>query len=282
MKGGPFPIGNSGLLKSFPTITCPLRGKKTIIEAAIKRDRVVVATGLTLITVLAWGYTIYLANDMAMMSREMAMMRPWSARDFVLMYVMWAVMMVAMMVPSAAPMVLIFAAVYRKRREQGGAFVPTGVFLTGYLLVWSAFSLAAVLSQYGLQRVALVSPMMETTAPWLGAALFAAAGAFQFMPLKEACLAKCHTPMGFIMTEWREGSRGAFVMGLRHGAYCTGCCWALMALLFVGGVMNLLWVAVIAAFVLVEKVVPRGLWVSRISGLLLILWGAWMLVGALG
>ena len=279
MKGGPFPFGNSGLPKSFPAITCPLREKKTILEAAFKRDRVVVATGLTLITVLAWGYTIYLANDMDMMGREMAMMpmmRPWSSGDFVLMYVMWAVMMVAMMVPSAAPMVLIFAAVYRKRREQTGAFVPTGVFLAGYLVVWSAFSLAAVLSQYGLQRVALVSPMMETTAPWLGASLLSAAGAFQFMPLKEACLAKCRTPIGFIMTEWREGSRGAFVMGLRHGAYCTGCCWALMALLFVGGVMNLLWVAFLAVFVLVEKVLPAGGLLGKAGGIIMIAWGAWM------
>jgi predicted metal-binding membrane protein len=228
---------------------------------------------------MAWGYTIYLAYDMDMMAREMAMMpmmRPWSARDFVLMYVMWAVMMVAMMVPSATPMVLIFAAVYRKRREQGGASVSTGVFLAGYLVVWSAFSLAAVLSQYVLQRAALVSPMMETTAPWLGAALLVAAGAFQFMPLKEACLAKCRTPMGFIMTEWREGSRGAFVMGLRHGAYCTGCCWALMALLFVGGVMNLLWVAFLAVFVLVEKVLPAGGLLGKTGGVIMIAWGAWM------
>jgi predicted metal-binding membrane protein len=136
--------------------------------------------------------------------------------------------------------------------------------------------LAAVLSQYGLQRAALVSPMMETTAPWLGAALLAAAGAFQFMPLKEACLAKCRTPIGFIMTEWREGSRGAFVMGLRHGAYCTGCCWALMALLFVGGVMNLLWVAFLAVFVLVEKVLPAGGLLGKAGGIIMIAWGAWM------
>ncbi|NIS61841.1 MAG: DUF2182 domain-containing protein [Proteobacteria bacterium] len=249
------------------------------LEALLKRDRTLVVSGLVAILALAWGYTIYVAYDMDMMGREMAMMpmmRLWSAGDFVLMYVMWAVMMVAMMVPSAAPMVLIFAAVHRKRREQGGAFVPTGVFLAGYLVVWSVFSLAAVLSQYGLQRAALLSPMMETTAPWLGAALLAAAGAFQFMPLKEACLAKCRTPMGFIMIEWRESSRGAFIMGLRHGTYCTGCCWALMALLFVGGVMNLLWVAFLAVFVLLEKVIPAGGLLGKTGGIIMIAWGAWM------
>ena len=252
---------------------------KTPIEAVFKRDRIIVISGIAVVSMLAWMYMVYLAYDMDMMGSEMTMMpmmRLWSVGDFVLMYVMWAVMMVAMMVPSAAPMVLIFAAVYRKRREQSGAFVPTGVFLAGYLVVWSAFSLAAVLSQYGLQRAALVSPMMETTAPWLGAALLAAAGAFQFMPLKEACLAKCRTPIGFIMTEWREGSRGAFVMGLRHGAYCTGCCWALMALLFVGGVMNLLWVAFLAVFVLVEKVLPAGGLLGKAGGIIMIAWGAWM------
>ena len=249
------------------------------LEALLKRDRTLVVSGLVAISALAWGYTIYLAYDMDMMGRELAMMpmmRLWSFGDFVLMYVMWAVMMVAMMVPSAASMVLIFATIYRKRREQGGAFVPTGVFLAGYLVVWSAFSLAAVLSQYGLQQAALLSPMMETTAPWLGAALLAAAGAFQFMPLKQACLTKCRTPMGFIMTEWREGSRGAFVMGLRHGAYCTGCCWALMALLFVGGVMNLLWVAFLAVFVLVEKMLPAGGLLGKAGGIIMIAWSAWM------
>lgn len=262
-----------------------------ILEAVFKRERVVVAAGLILITLLAWGYTIYLAYNMGgmggglgTMGREMAMlpmMRSWTLWDFLLVFVMWSVMMVAMMVPSAAPMVLMFAAVYRKRREQGGPFVSTGVFLCGYLVVWSAFSLTAVLAQYALQQAALVSPMMETTAPWLGAALLGAAGAFQFMPLKEACLAKCRTPMGFIMTEWREGGRGAFIMGLRHGAYCTGCCWALMALLFVGGVMNLLWVAFLALFVMVEKVVPAGGLLGKAGGIVMIAWGAWMVAQSL-
>lgn len=254
-----------------------------IFEAPFRRERLVMAGGLGLIVLLSWAYIAYLAWDgMGSMSADMAMpqMRPWSAVDFVLMFVMWAVMMVAMMVPSAAPMVLMFAAVYRRRTNQGGAFVSTGVFLLGYIIVWSAFSIVAVLAQWGLQSAALVSPMMVSTAPWLGAALLVAAGAFQFMPLKEACLAKCRTPFGFIMTEWREGAGGALVMGLRHGAFCTGCCWALMALLFVGGVMNLLWVAFLAIFVLVEKVFPAGGWLGKAGGVLLIGWGGWLAMGA--
>jgi len=199
---------------------------------------------------------------------------------FAFMFVMWAVMMVAMMLPSAAPMILTFAAVQRRRQAQGGAFVPTGVFIAGYLLVWAAFSLLATSAQYGLERAALVSPMMGKVAPWLGAALLIGAGLFQFAPLKDVCLDKCRSPLSFIMTDWRDGTRGALVMGLRHGAYCAGCCWALMALLFVGGVMNLLWVAALALFVLIEKVVPAGGRLGKAGGFALIAWGAWIVWSA--
>jgi len=252
------------------------------VEGVLKRERVMVSVGLVLIVALAWANMAYLAwNGMggggtngAQMA--MAQIGPWSAWDFWLMFAMWAVMMVAMMVPSAAPMVLIFAAFYRRRKEQGGPYVSTLIFLAGYLIVWSAFSAAATGAQYGLQRAALLSPMMVATAPWLGAGLLIAAGAFQFLPIKDACLAKCRTPFAFIMTEWREGPRGALVMGLRHGAYCTGCCWALMALLFVGGVMNLLWVAAIAGFVLAEKVFPGGRLLGKAGGTVLLGWGVWL------
>lgn len=195
---------------------------------------------------------------------------------FAFMFVMWFVMMVAMMLPSAAPMILTFAAIQRRRQAQGGAIVPTGVFVAGYLAIWAAFSLLATSAQFGLEHAALVSPMMGKAAPWLGAALLVGAGLFQFAPLKDVCLDKCRSPIGFIMTEWRDGARGALVMGLRHGAFCTGCCWALMALLFVGGVMNLLWVAVLALFVLIEKVLPAGGRLGKAGGALLVAWGAWI------
>ena len=271
----------------------------TPLEVVLKRDRTVVLCGLVFVSVLAWGYVFHQAHamnnmemsgapmsmDMSMnMTTEMTMPQrnTWQALDFVLIFAMWAVMMVAMMLPSAAPMVLLFAAFNRRRREQQRPFVPTGVFLLGYLIVWTMFSLLATLAQWGLHNAALLSPMMTSTSPALGGALLIAAGVFQWTPLKNSCLAHCRTPLNFISTEWREGRTGALTMGLRHGAYCLGCCWVLMLLLFVTGVMNLVWIAVIAAFVLLEKVAPQPLraYVSRGAGLILVLWGLFMLRGS--
>jgi predicted metal-binding membrane protein len=259
-----------------------------VFERIIERDRMIALGGVIGLTALAWTYIVYLARDMGNMvmgpgmTVEMTMpqMQSWGAIDFALMLVMWAVMMVAMMTPSAAPMLLVFANVNRRRHhELRGTFVPTGTFLLGYLVVWTGFSALATLAQWGLHAAALISPEMVSTSPLLGGVLLVAAGVFQWTPLKHACLAHCRSPLGFIMSEWREGTRGALVMGLKHGAYCVGCCWFLMGLLFVAGVMNLLWVAIIAAFVLIEKVASEGQWVSRAAGLLLIGWGVWMAAG---
>ena len=178
-------------------------------------------------------------------------------------------------------MILTYAALNRRRLEQRQAFVPTGVFLLGYVLVWSGFAVAATVAQWGLNWAALLSPMMVSTNALLGGGLLIVAGVFQWSPLKYACLKQCRTPMGFIMTEWRDGARGALTMGLRHGVFCLGCCWVLMALLFVLGVMNLLWIAALAGFVLIEKVAPGGQWISRISGIMLVAWGVWMVLAAL-
>jgi len=263
----------------------------TPLEAALRRDRAIVLAGIVGVTALAWAYMFYLAWDMQrtmsagsmQMGMEMAMsqVRAWGAVDFLLMFVMWAVMMIAMMVPTAAPMTLTFAMINRRRLEQQQPFVPTSVFLSGYVLVWSVFAAGAALAQWGLNTASLLSPMMASTSPVLGGGLLMAAGVFQWSPIKYACLRHCRSPMGFIMTEWREGTRGALAMGLRHGAFCLGCCWVLMTLLFVLGVMNLLWIAALAAFVLIEKVAPAGQWISRITGLLLVGWGVWMIVGTL-
>jgi predicted metal-binding membrane protein len=248
----------------------------------LRRDRIIVLAGLISVAALAWAYTVYLAHDMGNMHMGMGMAMPkmqsWSLMDFVSMFLMWAVMMVAMMVPTAAPMILIFANVNRKRQEQEQPYVPTAVFLSGYLLVWTGFSVLATLAQWGLHEAALLSPMMVSTSPILGGILLLAAGIFQWTPLKYACLKHCRSPLSFLMTDWREGYRGALIMGLKHGSYCTGCCWFLMALLFVAGVMNLLWVATITAFVLVEKAVPRGDLVGRIAGVALCIAGLIMLV----
>jgi predicted metal-binding membrane protein len=190
----------------------------------------------------------------------------WGAGDFLSMLGMWTVMMAAMMVPSAAPMILMFAAVHRRRRAADSPYVPTGFFLLGYLLVWTAVSVLATLAQGGLHAAALLSPALVLASPVLAGLVLVAAGIFQWTPLKDACLTQCASPLSFIMTQWREGAAGAVAMGLRHGLYCAGCCGLLMALLFVTGVMNLLWLGVLALFVLVEKAMPRRRWLTRLSG----------------
>ena len=263
----------------------------TPLEEVLRRDRTIVLVGLTGVAALAWAYTLALARHMRDMdmgampmgpSMSMPQMHSWGAVDFVLTFVMWAVMMVAMMVPTAAPMLLVFATVSRKRRAQHRPFVPASVFLLGYVAVWSGFAAAATVAQWGLHTVALLSPTMVSTSPVFGGALLIAAGVFQWSPLKHRCLTHCRGPLGFLMAEWREGTKGVFAMGLRHGMFCLGCCWALMTLLLVLGVMNLLWIAALAGFVLVEKVAPAGQWVSRVTGVLLVGWGAWMMVSGWG
>jgi predicted metal-binding membrane protein len=258
------------------------------VESLLKRDRVVVLAALAALCGLAWAYMIREARGMidtgvcacAGMKMSGPDMQAWSASQLVPLFLMWAEMMVAMMVPSAAPMVLTFAAVNRKRREQERPYVPAGIFLGGYLAIWMGFSALAALAQWALHATALLSPMMVSRSPAFGGALLMAAGVFQWTPFKHACLSHCRSPLGFLLSDWREGKAGAFLMGLKHGAYCTGCCWILMALLFVAGVMNIWWVAILAVFVLVEKAAPNGLWIGKMAGALLAAWGLWMLTAA--
>ena len=262
------------------------------LEHVLRRDRAIVAAAIIVIAAISWVYTVYLSETSMSMSGMQgasdgvmdmgrADMRSWRAADFGLMYVMWAVMMVAMMAPSAAPMLLMFATLNRKRREREAPYVSTGVFLAGYVIVWAVFSIAATAGNWGLHQASLLSSMMgASTSGYLGGVLLLLAGAFQWSRLKNECLTQCRTPMGFLMTSWREGRGGALRMGLDHGAYCLGCCWALMLLLFVLGIMNLLWIAALAAFVLAERVAPKGEWISRISGVLLVAWGIWRIVTA--
>jgi predicted metal-binding membrane protein len=259
-------------------------------ESVLKRDRLIILAGLLGLTALAWGYMVHEARAMTLtgvcrcagMKMSGPDMNAWSFGALIALFLMWGEMMVAMMLPSASPMILMFAGVNRKRREQENPLVPTGVFVLGYLVVWIGFSVLAALAQWALHAAALLSPMMVTTSPVLGGALLITAGVFQWTPLKHACLKHCRSPLSFLMTDWREGKIGAFSMGLKHGAYCTGCCWFLMALLFVAGVMNMWWVAAIAGFVLLEKIVPGGLWIGRITGLILAVWGVWIIIGAKG
>jgi predicted metal-binding membrane protein len=244
------------------------------------RDRLVVIAGLAAISGLSWAYMFFLARQMAGMEMAaMPRMQAWTISDLVLTFVMWTVMMVAMMTPSAAPMVLTFANFSQQRH--GGKLAPVATFLIGYLLAWTAFSALATLFQWALHEAALMAPATMTAAPVVGGILLLAAGIFQWTPLKHACLSQCRTPIGFLISEWRPGSKGALIMGLRHGRYCLGCCWFLMALLFVAGVMNLLWVAAIALFVLLEKVLPVEKVISYAGGAVFVAWGLWTLFVAL-
>lgn len=247
-------------------------------EAEPATERRIILAGLLGVCVLAWSYVLYMGwgmenmdagADMAIMPRMVA----WNSVDLFLVFAMWAIMMVAMMLPSATPMILVFVTINQRRRVRSEPYVHPAVFVTGYISVWAAFSVIATLAQWGLLEARLVSPMMASTSPALGGLLLICAGLYQFTPLKHTCLSKCRSPLSFIMTEWRSGVRGAFIMGQRHGLYCTGCCWLLMALLFVVGVMNLLWIAALAAAILLEKTLPNARWLSIAIGLVLIGWG---------
>ena len=200
---------------------------------------------------------------MAQMGMSMDM--PWTMTDAVYTFVMWTVMMVAMMTPSAAPVVLLFAGM---QRNKSGRRLPVILFVfgAGYLLVWTGFSAAAAAAQWALHQTAMLSPGMKTASPWMGGAILIAAGIYQLTPSKRACLAHCQSPLGFLMSHWRNGSAGALRMGISHGAYCVGCCWALMGILFVVGVMNLAWIAALSAFVLVEKTGLAGQAIARVAG----------------
>jgi predicted metal-binding membrane protein len=252
------------------------------MHSAFKRDRRIVLSCLFTVTTLAWVYLVLmeLGMDGAMTGPSLKI---WTSVDLFLMFVMWVVMMLGMMLPSASPMILMFVRVNRGQVGTKGLsppLVPTWLFVAGYVTIWSGFSLIATTAQWALHFVGLLSPMMVSANAVFGGFVLITAGLYQWTPLKHACLRHCQTPLGFLMTRWRDGMGGAFQMGLAHGAYCIGCCWALMALLFVGGVMNLVWVAVLAAFVLAEKIAPPGPWLSRIVGVVLVFWGGWVLATA--
>jgi predicted metal-binding membrane protein len=251
------------------------------LEAVLRRDRAVTAAGLFGLVLLAWAYTVHLARAMGPMDQSMLMPQAhgWGPDQVSWLFVMWVVMMTAMMIPSAAPVILLFAHVARRRRLKGELTGSPTVFVLGYLLAWTGYSLLAALAQWGLHSHALLSPAMAGTAPVLGASLLLAAGIYQWLPFKQRCLVHCRSPLGFFAQEWREGTLGALAMGARHGSYCVGCCWLLMALLFVGGVMNLLWVAVIAIVVMLEKLAPAGPELGRLMSVLMVGWGLWLLLG---
>jgi len=263
--------------------------RESSLERLLRRDRAIVLACLIAIVLVAWLYLARLAADMARgdmslmgMATAGAAMAPraWGAATFGLMLAMWWIMMIGMMTPSAAPAILIFARAQRQQLADENPVLRTLLFTLGYLVAWLAFSAVATTVQWGLGKAALLTPMMTSATPFLGTVLFTVAGLYQLTPLKHACLRHCRSPLHFLAEHWRGGDSGAFRMGASHGAYCVGCCWLLMALLFIGGVMNLVWVAAIAVFVLIEKVLPAGQWVARASGVAMIAVAVSMILGA--
>ncbi len=266
----------------------------TALEAVLRRDRAVVVAALALIIALAWADLVWLANDMWMGGMDMTDFRmipagqglmmpesaPWQPIEFGYVFAMWVVMMIGMMTPSAAPMILIYARVGRQGASAGQPFAASAWFAAGYLLSWTGFSLVATSAQWALQRTALLTPMMESASNILGGIVLIAAGLYQWTAFKDACLSYCQAPLTFIMRHggFRREAGGALMLGLRHGLYCIGCCWAIMVLLFVGGVMNLLWIAALAILVLLEKVLPFGRLVARLAGIAFVVGGAWLLL----
>jgi predicted metal-binding membrane protein len=262
----------------------------TLLEFVLLRDRIIVMLAVAAVAALAWGYTVAgVGMDMtAVEMTAMAGMNPllmaptqWSLSYGLFVFLMWWIMMIAMMVPSAAPMVLLFAAIARKRQTQATPFIGTAAFLVGYLAVWASFSALAALLHWGLDFAGLLTPMMTASGGIFGGLLLIAAGLYQLTPLKRACLGQCREPIRFVSTHWRAGNRGAFHMGIVHGAYCLGCCWFLMGLLFFGGVMNLYWIAGIGLYVLAEKLVRRGHWLDYTAGTVLTVAGIMILLNAI-
>ena len=289
----------------------------TAIEKLLRHDRTVVLVSLSAVIVVSWVY-ILAGAGMGMSAFQMSSMKmalgpsfapgastmpgmaagtagstmsgmatvmPWTPGYAVLMFYMWWIMMIAMMLPSAAPTVLLYALVNRKAeaRPASAARQPwsAAAFTAGYLAAWAGFSAIAVSLQWTFERTGLRSPMMlNTTSRIMAGSILLLAGLYQFTPLKEACLRHCRGPIQFLSQTWRPGIGGAFAMGLHHGAYCLGCCWGLMAILFFGGIMNLYWIIGLAAIVLIEKLAPAGLQFGKLLGVGLAAWGAWFLVTA--
>ncbi|MBI3050118.1 MAG: DUF2182 domain-containing protein [Acidobacteria bacterium] len=240
-----------------------------------------IATGLLAVIALCWLWIVPMARDMyGPMTGPSAWMMAgtWNLRYVLLIWAMWGVMMAGMMLPSVSPMLLLYAGLARRGPDAGSAVARVSAMTAGYVVVWLLFSLGATLLQRALSGLLVITPMMETASPSAGGLLLLAAGVYQLTPLKATCLQACRSPLSFIMQHWRAGTLGAFRMGVDHGRYCLGCCWALMLLLFVGGVMNLWVIGALMVFVLIEKFAPFGAHSARIAGVALIGLGLWMFV----
>ena len=267
------------------------------LAAVLKRDRAIVAACLVVLILLAWAYIVWLADDMEMGGMDMTGFRmipagkglmmpvdaPWHTIEFAFVFVMWAVMMVGMMMPSVAPLILLYARVGRQAAAVHQPFATSAFLAGGYLSAWIVFSFAATIAQWAVERQGWLTPAMSSESNTFGGLTLIAAGLYQWTPLKDSCLRQCQFPLQFIQRHggFRADAIGSLKLGARHGVYCIGCCWMLMTLLFVGGVMNVFWIALISIFVLTEKVVPVGRLISRLAGTLFLAVGVWLIASSL-
>ena len=251
-----------------------------------RRDFYAIIISLAGITILSWIYLFNMAHEMSTAHPSCCLIpnkiHHWSLSYFWMMFLMWSIMMVGMMLPSAVPMILIYAGVAKKAKKEGNPVTPAFAFTFGYILMWIVFSFAATVIQWQMDRWVLLSPMMVSNSPRLGAIILIAAGIYQWLPVKNNCLKRCRSPFHFIADHWKPGFLGALQMGIEHGIFCIGCCWALMLLLFVGGVMNILWISAITIFVLLEKVLPFGSAGGKVSGALMVILGIFLFLKSLG
>jgi predicted metal-binding membrane protein len=243
----------------------------SLLEFSAKNERWIVLSALALVAALGLLVTQRVGDGLMLSTMAGATDQP----SVVLLFVMWWSMMMAMMLPSAAPAILTFAAVSRKFSAHKETAAIVAFFAAGYAAIWTGFSIVAVVLQIMLSGKVMLSMMMAVTSSIVGGALLIAAGIYQLLPLKSACLRKCQAPLMFLARSWRKEKLGAFQMGFEHGVYCLGCCWVMMGLLFYGGVMETRWIVGLAIYVAIEKLVPAGNILSRTTGLLLIGWGMW-------
>jgi len=257
-----------------------------LFNSDLHSDRLIVTALLVAVTIASWLFVLN-GGGMGMPAHKMTSldlaygggmrmpleMATWTVGYAVVIYFMWWIMMIAMMLPSASTAILLFSRAHHKKTEIVRSYLPAIVFASGYLTAWAGFSVLATGAQWFLEDASLLNKMMATTSPIFGGGLILVAGLWQFTPWKYACLRHCRSPLTFLMTRWRPGLTGAFVMGMDHGAFCLGCCWFLMALLFFGGIMNLWWIGGLALYVLAEKLMPAGHRLGYGLGILLIIWG---------
>lgn len=246
------------------------------------RGRAPIWLGLVAIAGLSWAYLARMQAGMSAMTPPMAAPAPSLTSQLATAFAMWTIMMIAMMVPTSVQSLSVFTAMSAKRRRGGSLTAASAFFVLGYIAAWTGYSVLAAAVQVGLSRAAFLTPMLQSASIALSALILLGAGLFQFSTLKEACLTKCRTPLAFFLAEWRDGNSGAFVMGMRHGGYCVGCCWALMAVMLVVGAMNLLWMAALAVFMLAEKLAPVNWPLSRVVGVAFLMWGAFVAADLFG